>query len=187
MTPEGRTERLILRPLALEDALQIQAIFPNWEVVRYLRNVVPWPYPPDGARQFLEQVALPQMQRGEAWHWSLRLKTTPAHIIGSICLRSHDEDHRGFWLAPPFHGRGLMSEACVWANDFWFETLGFSMLRVAKAVGNAASCRISEKQGMRLIGTHEKDYVSGRHLSTTWEINAKEWRAWKDTQLLRSR
>jgi ribosomal-protein-alanine N-acetyltransferase len=187
MTPEGRTERLILQPLGLEDAPQIQAIFPNWEVVRYLRKVVPWPYPPDGARQFLEQVALPQMQRGEAWHWSLRLKTAPAHIIGSIGLKSHDEDHRGFWLAPSFHGRGFMSEACVWANDFWFETLGFPVLRVAKAAANAASRRISEKQGMRLIGKHENDYVSGRHLSNAWEITAEEWRDWKVIHLLRSR
>ena len=26
-----------------------------------------------------------------------------------------------------------MSEACAWANDFWFESLGFPVLRVAKA------------------------------------------------------
>jgi ribosomal-protein-alanine N-acetyltransferase len=182
MTPDGTTERLILRPLALEDAPQIQAIFPNWEIVRYLRKVVPWPYPPDGARQFLEQVALPQMERGEAWHWSLRLKIAPDQTIGSISLKSHDGENRGFWLAPPFHGRGLMSEACIWVNDFWFETLRFPVLRVAKAAGNVASRRVSEKQGMRLVGTHEQDYVSGRHLSETWEITAAEWRAWKAAQ-----
>ena len=54
-----------------------------------------------------------------------------------------------------------MSEACAWANDFWFETLGFPVLRVAKAVANIASRRISEKQGMRLVGECEKDYVCG--------------------------
>ena len=187
MTPEGTTERLILRPLALEDAPQIQEIFPHWEIVRYLRNVVPWPYPPDGAQQFLEQVALPQMERGEAWHWSLRLKTAPDRIIGSIGLKSSDEDHRGFWLALPFHGQGLMSEACVWVNGFWFETLKFPLLRVSKAVGNTASRRVSEKQGMRLIGTHEKDYVSGRAVSEMWEITADEWRAWRAGHLLLGR
>ena len=45
-----------------------------------------------------------------------------------------------------------MSEACVWVNDYWFETLGFGVLRVSKAVGNSTSRRISEKQGMRLVG-----------------------------------
>jgi RimJ/RimL family protein N-acetyltransferase len=72
-----------------------------------------------------------------------------------------------------------MSEACVWVNDFWFETLGFDVLRVSKAVGNTTSRRISEKQGMRLIGFGEKDYVSGRLPSEIWEITAGEWRAWK--------
>ena len=72
-----------------------------------------------------------------------------------------------------------MSEACAWANDFWFETLGFPVLRVAKAVGNTASRRISERQGMRLVGTMEKEYVSGRLLSEVWEITAEEWRTWK--------
>lgn len=76
-----------------------------------LRPVVPSPYPPDGARQFLKKVALPTMEWGEAWHWSLRLKTSPDQLIGSICLKSREEDHRGFWLAPPSRGRGLMSEA----------------------------------------------------------------------------
>ena len=53
------------------------------------------------------------------------------------------------------------------------------VLRVAKAAGNLASRRISEKQGMRLVGTGERDYVSGRLPSEMWEITAEEWREWK--------
>ena len=78
-----------------------------------------------------------------------------------------------------WQGQGLMSEACLWANDFWFETLGFPVLRVAKAAANTASRRISEKQGMRLAGVMEKDYVSGRLPSEIWEMTAEEWCNWK--------
>jgi RimJ/RimL family protein N-acetyltransferase len=179
MMPEGRTERLILKPLALRDAEQIQQVFPQWEVVRYLRNIVPWPYPPNGARQYLEEMALPAMERGAEFHWTLRLKSQPDGVIGVISLKTNDEDHRGFWLGVPWHGQGLMSEAAAWANDFWFVTLGRPLLRVGKAVDNRASRRISEKQGMRLVGVHEKDYVAGRLPSETSEITAGEWRAWK--------
>jgi [ribosomal protein S5]-alanine N-acetyltransferase len=179
MTPEGRTARLLLRPLALDDAPQIQAIFPHWEVVRYLRAIVPWPYPPDGARRYIENSALPAIARGDEWHWTLRLKDSPEQIIGAIALKTHDEDHRGFWLGLPWHGQGLMSEAAAWTAGFWFETLSRPLLRVSKATANLASRRISEKQGMRLVATHEKDYVSGRLPSETWEITAEEWRAWK--------
>jgi hypothetical protein len=50
----------------------------------------------------------------------------------------------------------------VSVTDFWFATLRCPVLRVTKAVANAASRRISEKQKMRLVGTEERDYVSGR-------------------------
>jgi RimJ/RimL family protein N-acetyltransferase len=72
-----------------------------------------------------------------------------------------------------------MNESCIWVNDFWFDKLGFKVLRVSKAEGNTASRRISENQGMRLIGHSEKDYVSGHFPSEIWEITADEWRAWK--------
>jgi [ribosomal protein S5]-alanine N-acetyltransferase len=179
MVPEGETKRLILRPLALADAPRIQELFPHWEIVRYLVNSVPWPYPPNGAQYFCEQMALPAMERGDAWHWTLRLKTSPDEIIGSLGLGRAEGNNRGFWLGLPWHGHGFMSEACVWANDFWFEQLGSPVLRTGKAIENIASRRISQKHGMRLVGVVEKDYVSGRLPSEIWEITAEEWRAWK--------
>ena len=179
MMNEGTTSRLILRPLQLDDADQIQAIFPRWEIVRYLKNVVPWPYPADGARFFCEVIALPQASRGESLHWTLRLKSDPKQLIGVINLRKGQRSNRGFWLGLDWQGKGLMSEACVWANDYWFGKLGLPVLRVSKAVENRASRRISEKQGMRLVGTELKDYVCGRLLSEIWEISAEEWQAWK--------
>jgi RimJ/RimL family protein N-acetyltransferase len=179
MICEGTTERLILRPLELADAPRIQELFPQWEIVRYLLARVPWPYPPDGAEFYCREIALPQMERGEAWHWTIRLRSAPTEMIGFISLVKGEQDNRGFWLSPAWQGQGLMSEACAWANDFWFDVLGFPVLRVAKAAANTASRRISERQGMRLVGVAEKDYVSGRLPSEVWEITAEEWRAWK--------
>jgi len=186
MISGGTTERLILRPLEMPDAPEIQKLFPHWEIVRFLLNRVPWPYPPDGALQYCREIALPQMERGEAWHWTLRLRGSPSQAIGLVGLIKGERDNRGFWLGLPWQGQGLMSEACAWANDYWFETLGFDVLRVAKAIGNTASRRISEKQGMRVVGVEERDYVSGRFPSEIWEITAEEWRAWKDRGQSRS-
>ena len=179
MIPTLETPRLILRPLELADAEQVQKIFPYWEIVRYLGKVVPWPYPPDGAYTFYRDVALPAMERGEAWHWTMRLKSAPDQIIGSITLRKGDAKNRGFWLGLPWQGRGLMSEASDAVTDYWFEVLRMPVMRVPKAVANAASCRISEKQGMRLVGTEDRDYVSGRLPSEIWEITAEEWNVHK--------
>jgi RimJ/RimL family protein N-acetyltransferase len=180
MIPEGTTERLLLRPLEIDDAPRIQELFPQWEIVRYLPNQVSWPYPADGALRFCRDMALPKMERSEEWHWTLRLRSAPEQIIGHLDLMKGDEDNRGVWMGLPWQGQGLMSEACAWSNDFWFETLGFPVLRVTKAAANTASRRISEKHGMRLIGTMERDYVSGRLPTEAWEITAEEWRAWKN-------
>jgi [ribosomal protein S5]-alanine N-acetyltransferase len=182
MARDGETERLILRPLRLADAAQIQKRFPHWEVVRYLLNRVPWPYPADGAHRYVREVALPAIARENQWTWTLRLKSKPEQLIGAIDLRRGDEDNRGFWIGVDWQGQGLMSEACVWVNDYWFDTLDFRLMRVAKAAGNTASRRISEKQGMRLIGIKQKDYVCGRLPTEIWEITAEEWKEWKATR-----
>lgn len=181
MVPTLATSRLWLRPLTLEDASATQKLFPEWEIVRYLSNTFPWPYPVDGARRFYQDEALPAMDRGEAWHWSLRLKTDPETVIGSISLTLGESDHRGFWLALPYHGLGLMSEACVPVTDFWFETLGQPVLRVPKARANEASRRISQKQGMRIVWSGEKDYIGGRMPADLWEITAEEWRRFRES------
>ena len=175
MTPTLETRRLILRPLGLADAAQTQRLFPYWEIVRFLANVVPWPYPADGAYAYYRDIALPSVERGEAWYWSLRLKEDPCQLIGVISLAT-GETNRGFWLGLQWQGRGLMMEAADAATDYWFEVLKFPVLRVPKAIENSGSRRISEKQGMRVIATVERDYVSGRLPSEIWEITADEWR-----------
>ena len=179
MTPPLETSRLILRPLELADAPQIQLLFPRWDLVKDLATRVPWPYPPDGALHYVREMALPAMERGEAWHWTIRLQENPGQMIGFITLQKSEEENRGFWLDPPFRGRGLMSEACDAVTDFWFDVLKFPVLRAPKAVANEASRRISEKQGMRVISRGEREYVSGRLPSEIWEITSAEWRSRK--------
>jgi RimJ/RimL family protein N-acetyltransferase len=177
VTPELETKRLILRPLELADADQIQILFPQLEIVRYLARIVPWPFPPDGALAHIRDVALPAIGRGECWRWTLRLKSAPDRIIGSISLETDDNNNRGFWIDPAWQGQGLMTEAVEVVTDYWFETLQFPVLRVPKAIANTASRRISERQGMRIVGIEERDYVSGRLASEIWEITAEEWKA----------
>ncbi len=177
MIPALSTPRLLLIPLALEDAPQIQRIFPHWEIVRHLGARVPWPYPPDGALTYICSLALPAMARGDEWHWTLRLRTAPDTIIGCISLRKDRDKNRGFWLAPAHQRQGLMSEAAGRVTDFWFEELAMPEMRVAKAIENVTSRHISQKNGMKIVATEDRDYVCGRLPSEIWVITAAEWRA----------
>ena len=184
-TPALNTGRLLLLPLELKDAEQVQRLFPHWEIVKYLAATVPWPYPPDGAYKFYRDIALPSAARGDAWHWTLRLKTDPERIIGSISLMKSEKENRGFWIAQPWQRQGLMTEACDAVTDYWFNVLRFPVLRVPKAMANTASRRMSEKSGMRIIGVEERQYVSGRHAAEIWEISAEEWRQYREQSLNR--
>lgn len=173
------TKRLFLRPLQLADAAEVEDLFPQWEIVKFLNARIPWPWPKGLALRQYRDVVLPAMERAEEWHWSLRLKESPERLIGKISLQQDEWDNRSYWLGLPWQGQGLMTEAVAAVNDYWFDVLGFKVLRAPKAVANVASRRISEKTGMRLIATVERDYVSGRLPAEIWEITAEEWRNWK--------
>jgi RimJ/RimL family protein N-acetyltransferase len=170
------TPRLLLFPLTLEDAADAQRLFPHWEIVRYLASYVPWPYPADGALAYYRDAALPAMAAGNEWHWSIRLKSAPDTFIGAIALIAHADTNRGFWLGLPWQGQGLATEASEAVTAFWFDDIGASVLRTSKAIANSASSRISRKNGMTLIRTEDRDYVSGRLPSEIWEITAEQWR-----------
>src|SRR5215472_13839885 len=176
--PVLETPRLWLKPAELADAEQLQATFPQWEVVKYLNSKIPWPYPADGALTYLREAALPAMESGKELLWTMRLKTSPEVLIGAISLApsngdSNMEENRGFWIVPEQRRRGLMSEACDAVTDYWFDVLKEPVLRAPKAIANEGSRRISEGQGMRVVFKGERDYVSGRLPSEIWEITAE--------------
>ncbi len=172
---ELQTPRLLLCPLQLSDAEQTQRLFPRWEIVKLLNAIVPWPYPADGAITHYRDATFPAIERGEEWHWTLRLKQSPDPHIGAISLCAGESDNRGFWIGLPWQGQGLMTEAVIAVNDFWFDVLGFPVLRAPKAMANLASRRISEKTGMRMVATEQRNFVSGRLPSEIWEVTADEW------------
>lgn len=179
------TNRLLLRPLQIADAEQSQQLFPHWEIVQFLNAKIPWPFPADGTLTYYRDVAIPAMESGDEWHWTLRLKESPDQLIGAIDLLSKFRGapecaSRGFWLALPFHGRGLMTEAVIAVNDYCFDVLGFRCLRVPKAIANATSRRISQKTGMRVIATEQQDFIAGTLPAEIWEITAEEWRLHKN-------
>ncbi|MGG6195693.1 GNAT family N-acetyltransferase [Pantoea allii] len=182
MTPEIVTERLILKPLTLRDADAMQATFPRWEIVRYLIDSVPWPYPDGAARDYIANVALPAVAAGKGWYWTLRRREEEQVMIGAISLMDTPDNHRGFWLVPEWQGQGYMTEASNAVTDFWFNVLQKTVLRTPKAAPNQRSVAISVKSGMRCIRTEKQRYVSGEHDSEFWEVTRDEWRKFRAAQ-----
>jgi RimJ/RimL family protein N-acetyltransferase len=183
-TPILRTSRLLLRPLALHDAIPTQSLFPNWQIVRLLNASVPWPYPPDGALAYYRDVALPAVGRGEEFHWAIYLPATftqPETFIGAIGLFLTKPDspanNRGFWIAQPYQRNGCATEACAAVTRFWFLNLNQPTLTVPKAAANLASRRISERTGMTLLRTEPHAFVSGTLPADIWHQTREEYLA----------
>jgi [ribosomal protein S5]-alanine N-acetyltransferase len=177
-TPILETRRLILRPLALADAPAIQRHFNNWNIIRNLAAVVPWPYPDDGAETFIRQQFEKVAAGEEIYQWVLVLRQGDGEAIGSIRFRSQSEaakGNRGFWLAEPYWNQGLMTEAVAAVNDFVFETLGLESFYVCNVASNAASRRVKQKTGAEFVGYIELAHHNGQTKSEKWKVTRESW------------
>jgi [ribosomal protein S5]-alanine N-acetyltransferase len=177
-TPTIETERLILRPLAPSDAPAIQRHFNNWNIIRNLAAVVPWPYPEDGAESFI-RLQLGKIAAGEdIYQWVLALKSGDGEAIGNIYFRPRSDNpkgNRGFWLAESFWNRGLMTEAITAVNDFAFLTLGLESFHVCNAASNAASRRVKQKTGAEFVGYVELLHHNGESKAERWKVGRESW------------
>jgi [ribosomal protein S5]-alanine N-acetyltransferase len=170
------TPRLWLKPLAMSDAPAIQRRFAVWEVVRLLNGKVPWPYPADGAVQFLTKKLGEQEAGTDNYTWGIWLKDGPDELIGIIELRPKGgTDARGFWLSQEFWGRGLMTEAADRVLDFAFDEVGMSEITLTNAKENVRSGAVKVRQGATPVGEDTIETVSGVKARQLWKITAADW------------
>ncbi|PAY10435.1 GNAT family N-acetyltransferase [Bradyrhizobium sp. UFLA03-84] len=177
-TPRIETQRLILRPLALSDAPAIQHHFNNWNVIKTLATVVPWPYPDDGAESFIKR-ELDKIAAGEeSYQWVLVLRAGDGEAIGNINFRPRADGrkgNRGFWLAEPYWNQGLMTEAIAAVNDFAFLTLGLDHFHVCNAPSNVGSRRVKQKTGAEFVGFVELPHHNGESCAEKWKVTRESW------------
>jgi RimJ/RimL family protein N-acetyltransferase len=76
-----------------------------------------------------------------------------------------------YYLARPYWGRGLATEAGAAFLELGFETLGLKRVQASYEVGNEASKRVLDKLGFRYVS--EKT-IPPRHFHTC-EITKAEW------------
>jgi RimJ/RimL family protein N-acetyltransferase len=177
-TPLLETERLILRPMALSDAPAIQRHFNNWNIIQNLATVVPWPYPDDGAETFIKR-ELGKIDVGEEiYQWVLVPRSGDNEAIGNINFRpraNNVKGHRGFWLAEPWWGRGLMTEAVAAVNDFAFLTLDLDSFYVCNVFTNTGSRRVKQKTGAVFVDHVELPHHNGESKTERWKVTREGW------------
>lgn len=175
--PTLETERLFLKPVTEADIPAYKKYFVDYEIIRHLSAAVPWPYPADGVNYFLNEQIFPY-QGESVWLWGLFAKEAPGELIGAVHLwRKGKPEHRGFWLARPHHGKGLMTEAVAPINDFAFDELGFDQLIFSNAVGNIRSRRVKEKTGAQFWKVEPAQFIDPELTEhELWTLDAKAWK-----------
>jgi RimJ/RimL family protein N-acetyltransferase len=164
--PELRTDRLILRELALEDAPSLQRLAGEWEVARMML-FIPHPYE-DGMAEEWIATCRPAYEAGERTTWAVALREKGT-LIGSITLHLHplhDNAELGYWIGKPYWGCGYATEAAEEAVRYGFEELGLHRIHSSHFGSNHASGKVMRKVGMSREGTRPEHY--------------KKWEAYED-------
>jgi RimJ/RimL family protein N-acetyltransferase len=144
----ARTPRLLLRPGFPEDASALAAAIADEAIVRNLATA-PWPYRVRDAEAFLASPRDPVLPS------FLIFERTdgPPRLVGSCGLgrRPSGAVEMGYWIARPFWGRGVATEACRALVDI-ARTLGLPSLEGSHFIDNPTSARVLEKLGFEPLG-----------------------------------
>ena len=125
------TMRLTLRPPEPGDAAALVRGLDNFNVSQWTGRI-PYPYGLADAEAYIAQC------RKLSGNGLGLLITHEAQVIGGIGI----EGELGYWLAEPWWGRGLATEAARAVTDHAFTALGRTELDASYQMGNDASRRI---------------------------------------------
>ena len=120
---------------------------------------IPFPYTEADAEWWVNHVAELTQKQGHSVNWAIRREN--GTLIGGIGFHDFElgKSHRaelGYWLAQPYWGHGLMTEAVKAVSDFGFNHFGLSRITAGVFIYNPGSARVLEKSGFQLEGVLRK-------------------------------
>lgn len=128
-----------------DDAEPLSRHANNYKIWINLRDAFPHPYSAEHARDFIRAIR----NRTPETTFAIALDDEP---VGSIGFVLHPDVERvsaeiGYWLAEPFWGRGIASEALGAVTEYAVDAHGLTRVYAVPFASNAASCRVLEKAG----------------------------------------
>jgi ribosomal-protein-alanine N-acetyltransferase len=147
-----KTERLILRPIAIEDSNSIESLASDYQVAKSTLTI-PHPYPKGSAFHFIKSMHRAERE-GRIQIYSI-LSKEAGTLIGIINISLRKEYERGelaYWIGKPYWGKGYGTEAAKEVIRIGFEERGLNRIFAASFTDNPGSSRIMEKIGMKHEG-----------------------------------
>ena len=165
--PVLETERMILRPITMDDADAtfaysidpVSCEFMPWEVHRSMADTI----------AYLETIPKDYAAR-ERINFAMVLKTS-GKFIGSCGFHHISSQHHSIWmgylLIPSQWGNGYMTEAVREMIRFAFEEMGIHRVAATCDAENIRSSKVMERCGMRLEGVFRDNEIRrGKFIST---------------------
>jgi ribosomal-protein-alanine N-acetyltransferase len=154
--PVIETQRLILRPIKVEDAQDLFEYASDEEVVRLLS----WTRHENVQRSeaSIRDYFLTRPEKGIPEAYAIVYKKNNK-MIGTVdvhTVRFGDVGEIGYVLNRHYHNQGLMSEALIAALPIWFKDCGFRRLEIMHNEINIGSGRVIEKAGFIKEGVYRK-------------------------------
>lgn len=181
------TPRLLLRELLPTDAAALNEFESNPDVTRYMSFDA---QTMEQTRVYLaEAVQIREKSPRTIYDLAIVLRADAAAsevdgvLIGRCGLGLRRPEHREaeLWyvLHPAQVGHGYATEAAAALLDFGFETLGLHRIYADCDPRNAASCRVTERLGMRLEGVMRENYwLRGEWCNASiYAVLEHEWKA----------
>ncbi|MEU6082645.1 GNAT family N-acetyltransferase [Streptomyces sp. NPDC047108] len=154
MTPDLRTERLLLTPWTPDDEEDFVALFQDTRVSRWMGD---GPQSEAEDRALFGRVFSTVYARGLFDVWAVRLDGRP---VGHAEIKPTDEvaGHEIVYaLAPEFWGRGLGGEIARALVAYGFGTLGLDAVHATVAEPNRTSLALLERTGFVRSGEIRED------------------------------
>ena len=142
----------LLRPWQEDDAPSLARHADNPRIAACMRDLFPSPYTMDDARRFIA------LSTGTAPGLFLAIEVQ-GEAAGGIGIRPLDDVYRGtaeigYWLAEPFRGRGIVTNAVRALVPLAFERTDIVRIQAGIFSNNAASMRVLERCGFTREAVH---------------------------------
>jgi RimJ/RimL family protein N-acetyltransferase len=137
-----------VRSLEARDVDSIATHANNREIWLNLRDRFPYPYTRADAQGYIRA----SRKMAPECNFAIAVEGT---AVGGIGFHLQGDVERisaeiGYWLAKPFWGRGITTEALVALTKYAIDTHGLTRVYALPFAFNVASCRVLEKAGYLL-------------------------------------
>lgn len=166
------TERMLLRPIALDDVDLLVELDSDPAVMRFINGGEPTPR--------AEAEGIVRRSLGHRW---LAFHKTGGAFVGWFGMRKSDDTGRerelGYRIRRADWGKGLATEASLAVIATAFTTLGTDRIRAETMAVNTASRRVMERCGLHYVRTFHLDWddpIEGtEHGEVDYELTRQEW------------